>query len=579
MFVFFIIRSSETHISTGKEEIPLSNLSLLTTALAAAFAGWGLHVGLRRLALSRAKHPSLTGHVRMAKRVACQIPGYRYDAPSWYDVDGAPADIATQRRAALARLGTDLVSACPRTLEQTAAVKPHLSDLQFTSSYRVPFQFRDELMRHVQLGAFWARSDGAWLTDLDGNSYLDVTGSYGVNLLGLDFYKATIEQGMHAAHDLGPLLGGYHACVADNVARLCALSRKDEVSFHMSGTEAVMQAVRLARYHTGRKRLVRFCGAYHGWWDDVQPGPGNPMPPARDTLTLAEMSEATLQVLRSRRDIACVLVNPIQAMHINQAAPSDSALVDNTRSINFDRVAYANWLKQLRAVCSDNGIVLILDEVFLGFRLAPGGVQDYYGVDADLVTYGKTLGGGLPVGVLCGKAALMKRFRDERPVDLCFARGTFNAHPYVMTAMNAFLQRLDEPAVRQLYAGFDQLWDQRRATLNEQLTRAGLPVRLANMGTIWVVLYETPSRYNWMLQFYLRRAGILLSWVGTGRIIFTLNFSSSDFDDFATRFEGAVRHMQNDGWFWAPQGQSGKQVRKALLRELLEHRFRLPRRR
>jgi glutamate-1-semialdehyde 2,1-aminomutase len=242
----------------------LSNLSLLTTALAAAFAGWGLHVGLRRLALSRAKHPSLTGHVRMAKRVACQIPGYRYDAPSWYDVDGAPADIATQRRAALARLGTDLVSACPRTLEQTAAVKPHLSDLQFTSSYRVPFQFRDELMRHVQLGAFWARSDGAWLTDLDGNSYLDVTGSYGVNLLGLDFYKATIEQGMHAAHDLGPLLGGYHACVADNVARLCALSRKDEVSFHMSGTEAVMQAVRLARYHTGRKRLVRFCGAYHG---------------------------------------------------------------------------------------------------------------------------------------------------------------------------------------------------------------------------------------------------------------------------------------------------------------------------
>ena len=176
------------------------------------------------------------------------------------------------------------------------------------------------------------------------------------------------------------------------------------------GTEAVMQAVRLARYHTGRSHLVRFCGAYHGWWGDVQPGIGNPAP-ARDTYTLSEMSERTLHVLRRRRDIACVLVNPLQALHPNQAAPADSSLVDSARQAGFDRDAYTDWLKKLRQVCDERGIVLIFDEVFVGFRLAQGGAKDYFGVQPDLITYGKTLGGGLPVGVLCGRSELMKRYR------------------------------------------------------------------------------------------------------------------------------------------------------------------------
>ena len=113
----------------------------------------------------------------------------------------------------------------------------------------------------------------------------------------------------------------------------------------MSGTEAVMQAVRLARYHTRRTHLVRFSGAYHGWWGDVQPGIGNPVP-ARETYTLQEMSERTLHVLRTRRNIACVLVNPSQAMHPNAGPPGDSALVDSTRSSHFDKEAYAAWLRQ-----------------------------------------------------------------------------------------------------------------------------------------------------------------------------------------------------------------------------------------
>ena len=101
-------------------------------------------------------------------------------------------------------------------------------------------------------------------------------------------------------------------------------------------------------------------------------------------------------------------------------------------------------------VCTERGIVLIFDEVFVGFRIAMGGAQEYFGVRADMVTYGKTLGGGLPVGVLCGRKDLMRRFRDDRPVDICFARGTFNSHPYVMAAMHEFLQRLETPEIRAL---------------------------------------------------------------------------------------------------------------------------------
>src|SRR5262249_18892380 len=188
--------------------------------------------------------------------------------------------------------------------------------------------------------------------------------------------------------------------------------------------------------------------------------------PAGEPCTLTEMWEASLRVLRMRRDIACVLVNPLQALHPNAGPPADSALIDSARGARFDRQAYADWLKELRTVCDENGIVLIIDDIFLGFRVAPGGSQEYFGVRARMVTYGKTLGGGLPVGVLCGRKELMKRFRNDRPLDVCFARGTFNAHPYVMAAMNEFLRHLDTPQAQAMYSGLDALWNARADALN-----------------------------------------------------------------------------------------------------------------
>ena len=525
----------------------------------------------RRIELSRAKHRSLAGHSRMAKRIAALIPGYAYDEARFFDSDGAPVAVAAQRKAGFERLSALFAERYPRSIAMTERARESISDLRFTGSYRVPFQYAPHLRRHLRMGSFLQAADGVMVEDLDGNRLHDLTCSYGVNLFGTDFYKACIDDGVARARTLGPVLGSYHPCVVDNAERLRAISGLDEVSFHMSGTEAVMQAVRLARYHTRRSHLVRFCGAYHGWWEDVQPGPGNPLPP-RETYTLRDIDERSLQVLRTRRDIACVLVNPLQALHPNASAPGDSTLVDGTRRAGFDRVAYTAWLKRLREVCTERGIVLIFDEVFVGFRLAPGGAQAYFGVRADMVTYGKTLGGGLPVGVVCGRSDLMKRFREERPADICFARGTFNAHPYVMGAMAAFLERLAEPEVQALYDGLDARWNARAEQLNQRLRAADVPVQVANLSTIWTVLYTQPGRYHWMLQFYLRAHGLALSWIGSGRLIFSLNYRDEDFEAVAQRFVAACQAMQADGWWWHAPALSNRAIRRSILGEMLRQR-------
>ncbi len=528
--------------------------------------------GRERVALSRAKHPGPGGHVRMAKRIAGQIPYYAHVDARFFRADACDVATAARRRAGFERLAALYAERFPQTLALTAETRPGLSDLQFTGRYRVPFPFAQTVREHLPVGAFMARSDGAWLTDLDGNRFIDLTGSYGVNLFGNDFYKATMREALDVAEPLGGVLGSYHPVVADNVRRLRDLSGLDEVSFHMSGTEAVMQAVRLARYHTGKKRLVRFAGAYHGWWGDVQPGIGNPVP-ADHTLTLADQSERTLAVLATRKDIACVLVNPLQALHPNAGAPSDSQLVDSARHAGADLPAYIAWLRRLADTCRANGIVLIMDEVFMGFRLAPGSVARAWGIDADMIVWGKTLGGGLPIGVLTGRAALMKRWRDDRPVDICFARGTFNAHPYVMAATDAFLRRLDMQEVATLYDGMAERWDRRAAHLNARLAEAGVPVTVANLATVWTLLYTRPSRYNWMLQNYLRAEGLALSWVGTGRLIFSLDVDDALFDRIVERVVAAGRAMLADGW-WDGPAATNKQLTRQALKESLAARLR-----
>jgi len=551
-------------------------MDTLTLTVVASAAGIELlRRGYRRLQLSKAKHRSLRGHARIARFVAKLVLFYEYGADDFFKADGAPPEVAARRSAAFERLGAQLRARSPRTLARSAELSEGVSDVAFVNAYRVPFQFRSRVRAELPLGSLLEESAGARVRDLDGNWSYDLSGSYGVNVFGYDFYKECIERGTAKARALGPVLGSYHPLIADNVRRLREISGQDEVSFHMSGTEAVMQAVRLARYHTRRSHVVRFCGSYHGWWDGVQAGVGNPRPP-REVYTLKEMDRATLRVLATRRDIACVLVNPIQAMHPNGSAPSDSMLVTGARTVAYDKEAYAAWLRELREVCTRRGIVLILDEVFLGFRLARGGAQEFFGVRADLVTYGKTLAGGLPIGAVCGRRDLMRRFRDERPSDICFARGTFNSHPYVMATMNEFLVRLDDPEVAATYEEVDATWGRRARALNGSLEQLGLPVRVANMVSVWTTLYTIPGRYHWMFQYYLRAHGIAMSWVGTGRFIFSHAFADADFDEVLRRFVAAAQAMQADGWWWQDAALTHRSIQRRVLREMLAVRLGLP---
>ncbi len=183
---------------------------------AAALAASGVKLKTR-LELSRAKHRSLTGHVRMARRIASLIPFYDYDEEQFFGSDNAPEEIVARRRAGFEKLSQLYRDRFPESARLTAEIRDSVSDLQFISAYRVPFQYSRMVREHLKGGTFLQSSSGVTVTDLDGNRFYDLTGSYGVNVFGYDFYKECMEQGQRRVRDLGPVLGAYHPVVAYNV--------------------------------------------------------------------------------------------------------------------------------------------------------------------------------------------------------------------------------------------------------------------------------------------------------------------------------------------------------------------------
>lgn len=515
-----------------------------------------------------AKHPSLAGHSKMSRRLAKLVPSYQIEDKYFFSADKAPDEIKDKRQHGFEKLSAYFSELMPKTLEAGSLLAESISDVNFTRAYRVPFQFSSYVQKHIKTGTIVDETKGNQIKDLDGNWSYDLAGSYGVNLFGYDFYKECMNEGMEKIKDLGPVLGSYHPIITENVKLLKEVSGLDEVSFHMSGTEAVMQAVRLARYHTGKSHLVRFCGAYHGWWDGVQPGVGNERK-NDDIYTLKEMDNDTLKVLKTRNDIACVLINPLQAMHPNSNPPSDAMLVASSRNAYYDKEAYTAWLHELRDVCNERGIVLIMDEIFVGFRLAYRGAQEYFSIKADIVTYGKTIGGGLPIGVVCGSSNLMKRYKDDRPVHVCFARGTFNSHPLVMATMNAFLNKIKSPEIQSRYRNIDLFWNKRVEKLNKKLKDEDLPLKFVNMVSVWTILFTVPSRYNWMLQFYLRAQALSISWIGSGRIIMTHDFSEDDYDVVMGKIVAAAEQMKKDGWWYQADNISNKSIKRQIAFEFI----------
>src|SRR5208282_5860483 len=496
----------------------------------------------------------------LSRRLSDWVKSLSYSERDAWAADGAGEPWVKLRMEAIDRLSSFFRNQSAKSIAWGNEIRGSFSDLRFTDANRVPFPFMKTMRDKFSLCSVVTESKGPRLRDLDGHWSMDVSGSYGLNVAGYDRYKEWMKKGLEKVNDLGPVLGPLHPVVAENITLLKSISKLDEVSFHMSGTEAVMAAVRLARFNTRRKLIVCFSGAYHGWWDGVQPGLGSERA-ISDCLTLKDIHPASLDVLRRRAgEIAAVLINPVQSFHPNLPPPSDTILLTSgVRKTEDSTSSYAQWLRKLREVCSECGIPMIFDEVFSGFRLAPGGAQEYFDVQADMVVYGKTVAGGMPIGVVCGTKELMRRFDSERPMRIAYVIGTFSAHPVVMGAMNEFLRWLVQPATADLYIEAKRRCDQWIRSTNESLGKLSLPLRVMNFATIWTVLFKEPGRYNWLLQYYLRAEGVTLSWVGTGRCMSSMDFTPDDYQELQVKLVSAAQTMKRDGWWLNEEQQPGRE--------------------
>ena len=284
---------------------------------------------------------------------------------------------------------------------------------------------------------FFKRASGAWLESEAGDRYIDYIGSWGPMILG-HCHPAVIDAVTQTAQS-GLSFGAPCVLETQLAEKVCALVPSIErVRMVSSGTEATMSAIRLARGHTGRDKIVKFEGCYHGHSDSllikagsgaltlgVPSSPGVPAGLAEHTVTLPfnDIDAVRTAFTELGEQIACVIVEPI-AGNMNMVPP------------------VPGFLEVLRDQCTDTGAILIFDEVMTGFRVAKGGAQSIYGIEPDLTTLGKVVGGGMPAAAFGGRSEIMQSIAPDGPV---YQAGTLSGNPVAMAAGLTTLQLIDEP--------------------------------------------------------------------------------------------------------------------------------------
>jgi len=284
---------------------------------------------------------------------------------------------------------------------------------------------------------FIARAKGAYLYDADDKAYIDYVGSWGPMICG--HANPEIIEAVKKACDNGLSFGAPTALEIELAERICAIMPgMDKVRMTNSGTEATMSAIRLARGYTKRDNFIKFEGCYHGHADSllvkagsgaltlgVPTSPGVPASFAAHTITLEYNNAAQVEEYMSQHgdSIACIIVEPV-AGNMNCIPPKDG------------------FLQTLREQCTKHGAVLIIDEVMTGFRVSLTGAQGYYGIEADITTLGKVIGGGMPVGAFGGKAEIMDYIAPTGPV---YQAGTLSGNPIAMTAGLKNLDLITQP--------------------------------------------------------------------------------------------------------------------------------------
>lgn len=412
---------------------------------------------------------------------------------------------------------------------------------------RVPAGFKARL-KELVYPIVVERSEGCRLWDLDGNEYIDLLNGYGSNFFGFGapFVKAAIAEQMDRGMEIGP-----QTPLVEEVTELfLKLVPAERVAYCNTGSEAVLATLRMARTATGRDRVVMFSGGYHGIFDEVivrgtprhtslPAAPGIPRSAVENITVLDWGTEASLAWVREHAaTLAAVLVEPVQSR-----APD---------------VQPRQFLHELRALTSAAGTALIFDEVVTGFRVGPGGAQAHFGIQADLASYGKVVGGGVSIGIVAGRREYMDcldggdwRFGDDSipEVGVTYFAGTFVRHPLAMAAARAVLKHLVEQGPG-LQERVNKLTDTLASRLNTLFKGAGVPLELRHFSSVMKVAATEPVPLAELLHVLLRERGLHI-WEGRPSFL-TAVHTEREVDAIVAAFASAVRELQDARFYPTP---------------------------
>ena len=349
------------------------------------------------------------------------------------------------------------------------------------------------------------RAQGSRIWDVDGNEYIDIVNGYGCIMFGHS--PQFVVDAAHTQLDRGVAIGPQSVLAGEVAALICELTGNERVTFCNTGSEAVMAAIRVARTVTGRDKFVYFTGDYHGTFDEVlirntprgsaPVAPGIPLANVSNVVVLEYGAQASLDYIREHgNEIAAVLIEPVQTRH-----PENKPF---------------EFIRSIRTITEQTGSAMIIDEVVTGFRLAPGGVQEFLGVRADMCTYGKVIGGGHPIGVLSGKAQYMDaldggawQFGDDSApeVGVTFFAGTFVRHPLAMAAARAVLTHLKN-AGGELQRELNSKTAKIAESLDRFFQERGVPSRVHHFASWFYFTFPGEAKLASLFYYAMRAKGI-----------------------------------------------------------------------
>lgn len=453
----------------------------------------------------------------------------------------ATNNLTPEQQSHLDRLITRYVARTKESKRLAQAHRQYLADPRTVSGFT-------PLLKEMVYPVITERSSGSKLWDVDGNEYVDLTNGFGLNFFGWSppFVTEAIEAQLKLGMEIGP-----QTPLAGKVAKMVTeFTGLERVAFCNTGSEAVMAAMRLSRTVTGRSTIAIFSGGYHGTFDEVivrgsqklRSFPGAPgiMPSMfENVLVLDYGTPESLEILRNRADeLAAIMVEPVQSRR-PELQPKE-------------------FLHELRQLTDRSGTAFIFDEVVTGFRVHPGGAQAYFGIQADLATYGKVIGGGLPIGIVAGKSKFMDaldggfwQFGDDSfpEVGVTFFAGTFVRHPLALAAAEVVLERLKQGGP-ELQLSLSAKVDKFVTQMNQHLEQVQAPIKIAHFSSFFYVTYSPEAPFGGLLFYLLREKGVHI-WEHRP-CFFTLAHSDADIALVTQAFKETVAEMQAAGFLPRP---------------------------